>query len=245
MIYRTIMLRDMLEEIGEEKTNDILSDFSCPLDEDIENYMKNKAIGFEKAGISRTYLIYAIVDNESKFVGIYSLSQKPLFYDRDLSKKDKKIFYGTTYSVSTGVACDPLMNKGERYVHSILLGQLSKNYTDGNDRYITGDLLINLVFHRIIEWYKLSGGVTVHLDCRDNENLKSFYSKHGFNYYMKRDAGDTEFLIYVMPIKSIVRYVNEKEHTDIEKRCITALRKADFKGVIKRDNKGRIRKPTV
>lgn len=46
-----IMSKDMLEEIGEEKTKDSLSDFSCQLDEDIENYMKNKAIGFEKAGI--------------------------------------------------------------------------------------------------------------------------------------------------------------------------------------------------
>lgn len=72
-----------------------------------------------------------------------------------------------------------------------------------------------------------------------------FYNKHGFNYYRKRVAGDTEFLIYVMPIKSLVRYVNDKKHTDIEKRCINVLRKSGFKGVIKQDSKGRIRKPTI
>lgn len=242
MIYRTVMLKDMLEEIGEEKTNEILSDFSCPFDKDIENFIKNKAIGFEKAGISRTHLVYALIKGNAQFVGIYSLSQKPLFYDGKLSRKDKKLFYGTTYAVSS---CDPLMASGERYVHSILLGQLSKNYANGNNEYISGDVLINLAFQRIIEWYKLSGGVTVHLDCHNNEKLKKFYTKHGFRYYMERKTSDEDFLIYVMPIKALIKYVNEKKDTDIERKSITMLRRSKFKGVIKRDCKGRIRKPTV
>lgn len=39
MIYRTISLYDLIHQrIGKEKIKEILSDFSCPLDEDANYY---------------------------------------------------------------------------------------------------------------------------------------------------------------------------------------------------------------
>lgn len=245
MQYKTILLKDMIEEIGEEETRKILSDFSCPLDQDIEEFVEKKAVDFEKAGISRTYLVYAIENRKSYFSGLYSLSQKPLFFDEKLTKKEKRKYYGTTFSVASGIVGDPMLSPNEKYVQSILLGQLSKNYYNGNDKLITGDILINLAFSRIIELYRLGGGITIHLDCQNKPALKKFYEKHGFHFYKERKTKENVFLIYVTPIKSLIASVNEMNHLNIEESSIMKLRKSNFRGVIEKDENGCIRKPTV
>lgn len=39
-------LGEMLEKLGEDKTKEILSSFSCPLNADVEKFLKHKAIEF-------------------------------------------------------------------------------------------------------------------------------------------------------------------------------------------------------
>lgn len=245
MKYKTILLKDMIEEIGEDSTKKVLADFSCPMDEDIESYVKTKAIGFEKAGISRTHLVYAIVDHKALFVGMYSLVSKPLFFDEKLSKKERKLYYGTKFNVGAELSSDPMVRYKEKYVQSILLGQISKNFFNHNNKYITGDILINLAFTKIVEWYRLMGGVCIHLDCQNKEPLKRFYTKHGFIYYKKREVDGKIYLVYVMPIKSLIISMNKLNQDNIEKRSIERLRKINFRGVLYKDKKGLIRKPTV
>ena len=51
MIYRTISLYDLLnQEIGKDKIMTILSDFSCPLNLDVEHFIHEKAYDFERVG---------------------------------------------------------------------------------------------------------------------------------------------------------------------------------------------------
>ena len=44
----------------------------------------------------------------------------------------RKKAFGTTYAVGNPV-------------NTILIGQLAKNYQDGNDQYITGEILMSLI----------------------------------------------------------------------------------------------------
>ena len=44
--YIGVNLKDMIEQIGEVETKAILSDFSCPLNPDVEKYLKHTAIEF-------------------------------------------------------------------------------------------------------------------------------------------------------------------------------------------------------
>ena len=37
--YQLILLKDIIEELGEEKTKEILSQFSCPLNLDVEIFL--------------------------------------------------------------------------------------------------------------------------------------------------------------------------------------------------------------
>lgn len=245
MKYKTVLLKDMFEEIGETETKKVLADFSCPLDSDIEKFVQTKAIGFEKAGISRTHLVYAIVGAKAFFVGMYSLVSKPLFFDEKLSKKERKAYYGTNFNVGTEFYSEPMIRNKEKYVQSILLGQISKNYFNHNDQFITGDILINLAFKRIIEWYKLMGGICVHLDCQNINALKKFYVRHGFKFYKKREVDGKIYLIYVMPIKSLIASMDEVTRDNIEAKSIERLRRVNFKGLLYKDKNGCIKKPTL
>ena len=46
-----------MNEIDDDKLKKLLSSFSCAYDEDIQNFLHNRAIDFEKLSKSRTYLI--------------------------------------------------------------------------------------------------------------------------------------------------------------------------------------------
>ena len=42
--YRVVNIWDMLEAIGEENLSAILSDFSCPINKEIENFVCTMAV---------------------------------------------------------------------------------------------------------------------------------------------------------------------------------------------------------
>ena len=84
--------------------------------------------------------------------------------------RNKKSFFGTTYAFG-------------KTINTHLIGQLSKNYTNGNDKLISGDLLIELAFERIKEKNMLSPSPVIHIDCKDESKLKQFYEKMGFVYF--------------------------------------------------------------
>ena len=50
-------LRDLLAELGEERTSEILSAFECPLNPDVQSFLREKAILFSKHGYASTYLV--------------------------------------------------------------------------------------------------------------------------------------------------------------------------------------------
>lgn len=58
--YSLVYLHDYIvsNEIGEEEIKSILSDFSCPKNQDIEKFLKEKALAFEKIGFARTILVF-------------------------------------------------------------------------------------------------------------------------------------------------------------------------------------------
>ncbi len=117
--------------------------------------------------------------------------------DSKLTRKQKKSFFGTTYAFG-------------KTNNTQLIGQLSKNYTNGNDKLISGDLLIELAFERIKEKNMLSPSPVIHTDCKDEPKLKQFYQKMGFVYFKKNE--DKDLLMYLMPMKKVkdADFTNER-----------------------------------
>ena len=44
MAYQIINLKDIYNELGENNTKELLKEFSCPLNKDVEYFIKNRAI---------------------------------------------------------------------------------------------------------------------------------------------------------------------------------------------------------
>lgn len=79
--YSIINIQDLMGvntslNIGEKDLNDLLSDFSCPKNPQVEYFLHHNAIEFAKKGQSITYLVF---DNENtNLVGYFSLTIKQI-----------------------------------------------------------------------------------------------------------------------------------------------------------------------
>lgn len=193
-----IKLNDMLIELGESETKSILSSFVCPLNIDVEDFIKNKAIEFSKQGLAKTTLIYWQSDDckEKYFVGYFSIASKYICVSRD--------------SVSNRIA-KKLNSHGnfddrtrEYIVPAPLIGQLGKNYTEGNDCLISGSDLLQMALDKVKSVQQEIGGRFVYLECEDKEKLTKFYERNGFTVFGKRrkdrdEIGvDGEYLIQLL-----------------------------------------------
>lgn len=85
-----------------------------------------------------------------------------------------------------------------------------KNFANGNDKLISGDLLIELAFERIKEKNMWSLSPVIHIDCKDEPKLKEFYEKIDFVYFKRNE--DKDLLMYLMPTKKIkeAEFINEQ-----------------------------------
>ena len=52
------------EKYGEDYLKNILSDFSCPLNSDVEKFLRTSAIVFAQQGIAQTHLVFASYKSE-------------------------------------------------------------------------------------------------------------------------------------------------------------------------------------
>ncbi len=183
-----INLSDMIEQMGEDETKIILSSFSCPLNKDIENFLKNKAIEFSKRTTAKTHLVFWQTDDRKykEFVGYYTVASKVITVDRDIlsNTEAKKLRNQGIYDES-------------RHTYTVpapLIAQLGKNYSNGNDTLISGADLLHLAVNKVRKIQKEIGGRFMYLECEDNEKLLAFYTKYNFKIFGKRalDRDETD-----------------------------------------------------
>lgn len=199
--YVKINLKEIIDELGEDRAKSILAEFICPINKDVEYFIKNKAIEFSKQGLSTTYLIFVSYKKEYKLVAYFTLASKTILIKKDvLSKtKQRRIAKFSTF-----------LSDLKRYVlPAILIGQLGKNYKNGIDKQITGDELLHMAFDTIKTIQNAIGGRFVFLECEDIKELKAFYENNGFDEFGKRsldreevDTLQGEYLI------QMIKYLN-------------------------------------
>lgn len=195
-----INLSDIVEELGEDRTKAILADFSCPLNEDVQDFLKSKAIEFSKQGISKTHLVFASYKGEYKLAGYYTLATKSIQIKKDtLSKtmQSRMARFGN-YDVEL-----------KQYIlPTILIGQLGKNYTDGINKQIQGTDLLNMACDEVRKVQKAIGGKFVYLECEDINDLRNFYKKNGFTEFGRRSLDKEEInVLYGEYLIQLIRYL--------------------------------------
>ena len=65
------------------ETKRFLSDFSCPLNADVEDFLKFKAIEFSRQGLAQTHLVMASYRDKPVLVGYFAMAagdQKVLLF---------------------------------------------------------------------------------------------------------------------------------------------------------------------
>lgn len=189
--YIGVNLRDILRDelLGESAAKSILSSFSCPLNPDVEHFLKNVAIEFTKQGISSTYLIMASYKNEYVLVGYFTLANKIFCIGKD-SLPNRK---WKSRMAKFGQYDQTI----QRYTLSApLIGQLGKNYANSYNELITGDELLKLALDKVQEMQNIVGGKIVYLECEEKEALIDFYSQNGFVNFGSRalDRDETDKL---------------------------------------------------
>lgn len=177
--YKQVNLKILVEEIGEDKAKAILSNFSCPLNLDVEHFLRYKAIEFVRQGTAATHLVFASFKDELVLVGYYTLAQKFFIIQKSsiLSRrlKDRVKRFGVYNS------------ELRSYVISApLIAQLGKNFQNGYNKLITGQELLKMACDRIKDIQLIYGGKVAYLECEDKACLVDFYKSYGFAPFNKR-----------------------------------------------------------
>ena len=179
--YFTVNIRAYLNKdestyIGEKSLYDLLSDFSCPRNPDVEYFLLHNAIEFTKKDQSITYLVF---DSEAaSIVGYFSLTIKPISIrasniSKTMAKKLARvsILDEETQSYTTA---------------AYLIAQLGKNYSLPEEKQISGSILLGFALEAISNLKYSIGGVMEFLECEDNEFLLNFYTRNHFKPFDTR-----------------------------------------------------------
>ena len=182
--YKIVNLQVFVNEIGEEFVKSYLSDFSCPLNKDVENFLKYKAIEFSKQGLSQTHLVMASHKKQAVLVGYFTLANKNIsISNKGLSATSKK-------RIAKFAMYYPQIKK---YVLTApLIAQLGKNYANNYNQLITGDELLAIACDKVKSIQLDLGGKYVYLECEDNPKLIDFYRENGFCEFDKRELDREE-----------------------------------------------------
>ena len=177
--YSILSLSDILAEKGEDFCREILSTFSCPMNDDVERFLtKRSAIDFATQGVSQTLLVYASYKKKNVLCGYFTIANKYIVVN-------KHSVSGTLRRRLRKFAM-PSAEKDDLVIMAPLIAQLGKNYANGYSELITGDELLKMAEDQIRLAQRIIGGKVVYLECEDIDRLKDFYSSNGYVEFGKR-----------------------------------------------------------
>lgn len=175
--YKVFNILDMAEAIGETNLKELLSDFSCPKNEEIQKFVRTNAYDFARKKLSVTYLV---VNEDNYIEAIFALAHKAVeIVDASLSNSKRK-------KISRYAVLDS--GTGSYTVSAFLIAQFGKNYALDADKRLSGNELMDLVFEVLERVQREIGGGVVFLECEDNPQLLNFYQneKNGFIPFNER-----------------------------------------------------------
>lgn len=178
-------IRDFLTEnndgvIGENQLNQILSEFLCGKNADVERFLKTQSVEFTKKNQSVTYLVFS---EEGDVIGYFTIAIKPICVNLEKAKISK--------SLERKIArVGELDEETNTYTLSAyLIAQISKNFFAQRNESFSGKQLLEAALETIKQLQYMTGGMVVFLESEDNEKLLRFYEEeNGFKRFDVRIA---------------------------------------------------------
>ena len=192
-----INLRTYIDAVGDSEAKNQLASFLCPMNADVQEFLRIKAFEFSKQGITQTHLVFASYQNEPVLVGYYSLTNKVITVKKSTlsATSAKRIAKFGTFNEQSHCYIVP----------APLIAQIGKNYANGYHKLISGDVLLSLACAKVKQVQLDVGGKIVYLECEDHPKLLEFYARNGFCNFGKRlldkeerDLLSGEYLIQMM-----------------------------------------------
>lgn len=178
--YTVFNIREYLNaenpELGENELSQVLSEFSCSMNPDVERFIKKQSIEFAKKQQSVTYLIFSTEDAE--LLGYFAITIKPITVNAEP-------FSNTTKRKLARVS-ELNGQNGTYSLAAYLIAQIGKNYHNQANERITGRELLGLAIKQIKQLQYLAGGMVVFLESNNEEKLLSFYHDNGFQQFDSR-----------------------------------------------------------
>lgn len=187
--YTTFNLLDLLDAVGEDETKKILSDFSCPKNDEIETFIKRNALEFSKRKMSITYLVF---DAAMNLAAIFALTHKAIeISDEGLSATARR-------KIQRYAQLDD--NNNSYMVSAFLIAQFGKN---NGQTELRGNQLMELTFEILEQIQHQVGGGVVYLECEDKEPLLRFYQNDANRF---RVFDERYSLVDCIKYKQLVRF---------------------------------------
>lgn len=179
-------LIDIVQE-DSEVLEQILSSFSCEQDEDIEYFLHNHAVEFERLDKAKTYLICDedqiaqenFYINDLIIYGYISLALKVLTVPEETSNRARAKIDGLSGKIH---------GKPIKDFPCYLIGQLARNSKVPKES-LSGKELLDWAYDHIKASVDEVGGRYMMIECREKPELIKFYSDNGFDELTRESDG--------------------------------------------------------
>lgn len=179
--------------VGESVLTSTLSSFAVPLNSEVEDFIRKKALQATKLKSSISYLV--IDEDLADVVGYFTLLVKPFTIQAaSLSSKNRRLI--ARFAEENTEAGD--------YTASVyLIAQIGKNYAIEEPLQISGGDLLNMALDKLRAAQDLVGGKLVLVEREaDRAKLLEFYNANGFKSwngrYDKKDQVQYDQMIRVL-----------------------------------------------
>jgi hypothetical protein len=184
--YSVVSIRSYLsgdnKELGEDVLTQILSEFSCEKNLDVDRFLKKSAIEFTKKNQSVTYLVFSVDDGS--LLGYFTIAVKPLAVRGEMV--DGKMSNRAKNKIKRVSELD---EETQSYnMAAYLIAQLGKNYADNANEKITGVELLELAWQVVEQMQQLGGGMVTFLEANNEAKLLKFYTDNGFQRFDTRQT---------------------------------------------------------
>ena len=183
------------KDLGEDELRQLLSEFFCDKNPDVERFLKEQSIEFTKKNQSVTYLVFS--NDDVSLVGYFTLTIKPITVNADNFSNTMK------RKIARVSELDEV--NGTYTLSAYLIAQLGKNYKDGVNEKITGEQLLQAAVDTIKELQYMAGGMVMFLETENDEKLLNFYvNENGFKQFdlreVKSETEDARMLFQLLKV---------------------------------------------
>ena len=166
-----------MESIPEAQISEKLSEYRNERDRDIERFLRERAIEYERRRWASTYLLLSPADNfqSATIEAYFTLSHKAITPGDKVSNAKKK-WLG-----------NGLRNPNNLY-HAVLIGQMGKRIGAGRESLLTGDQILNCAFEVVRQADKIIAARNVFLECDIHRvRLQELYVDYGFRELQRNE----------------------------------------------------------